>query len=101
MSNEGGRAATESDFQINSAGTEIVANSLHQVTAITGYGFRCRPVASMKVTGDDPDRPAPDRDWRSTAADLLVTNTYSDTISVIDTNHQRGQVRTDLYFPTD
>ena len=48
VSNEGGRAATEADFQINSAGTEIVADPVVGA-AITGT-VSVVDLASMKVT---------------------------------------------------
>src|SRR6202030_4442798 len=48
VSNEGGRAATEADFQIYSAGTEIVADPVVGA-AITGT-VSVVDLASMKVT---------------------------------------------------
>ena len=48
VSNEGGRTATEADFQINSAGTEIVADPVVGA-AITGT-VSVVDLASMKVT---------------------------------------------------
>ena len=82
VSNEGGRAATQSDFQIYSAGTEIVADPVVG-SAITGT-VSVVDLASMSVTatistGLHPTGMA----WYNGA--LLVANTYSDTISVIDT----------------
>jgi len=82
VSNEGGRAATEADFQINSAGTEIVADPVIGA-AITGT-VSVVDLASMKVkatisTGLHPTGMA------FYGRHLLVANTYSDTISVIDT----------------
>jgi YVTN family beta-propeller protein len=84
ISNEGGRAATESDFQVYSAGTPIVADPVNG-SAITGtvsvvdlttmqvvdtisHGIGLHPTG-MALFGEA----------------LLVANTYSDTISVIDT----------------
>jgi len=83
VSNEGGRAATEADFQINSAGTEIVADPVVGA-AITGT-VSVVDLASMKVnanisTGLHPTGLA------FYGKHLLVANTYSDTISVIDTS---------------
>src|ERR1039457_5283713 len=80
VSNEGGRAATEKDFQIYSAGTEIVADPVIGA-AITGT-VSVVDLPSMKVTktistGLHPTGMA----WHG--RDLLVANTYSDTISVI------------------
>jgi YVTN family beta-propeller protein len=82
VSNEGGRAATEADFQINSAGTEIVADPVVGA-AITGT-VSVVDLATMKVTasistGLHPTGMAFHGNF------LLVANTYSDTISVIDT----------------
>jgi YVTN family beta-propeller protein len=82
VSNEGGRAATDADFQINSSGTEIVAN---QVTgaAVTGtvsvVNLRSMKVTATVSTGLHPTGMAFYNGY------LLVANTYSDTISVIDT----------------
>src|SRR5579863_1430048 len=50
VSNEGGRAATEADFQINSAGTEIVADSVVGA-AITGT-VSVVDLSSMTVTAN-------------------------------------------------
>ena len=54
VSNEGGRAATEGDFQIWSAGTEIVADPVVGA-AITGT-VSVVDLASMMVTATIPDR---------------------------------------------
>ena len=63
ISNEGGRAATQSDFQINSAGTEIVADPV--VGAATTGTVSVVDLASMKVT--NTSRPVyTRRGWRST-----------------------------------
>jgi YVTN family beta-propeller protein len=83
VSNEGGRAATESDFQINSAGTEIVADPFVGA-AVTGT-VSVVDLSSMTVTGTistglHPTGMAFYKQY------LLVANTYSDSISVIDTN---------------
>jgi len=82
VSNEGGRAATESDFQINSAGTEIVADAFVGA-AITGT-VSVVDLASMTVTDTISTglHPTGMAFWGKY---LLVANTYSDTISVIDT----------------
>ena len=82
VSNEGGRAATEADFQIASAGTEIVADP-YVGAAITGT-VSVVDLATMKVTatvftGLHPTGMA------LYGRSLLVANTYSDSISVIDT----------------
>jgi YVTN family beta-propeller protein len=84
VSNEGGREAKESDVQVYSAGTPIVADPING-SAITGtvsvvdlttmqvvdtisHGIGLHPTG-MALFGEA----------------LLVANTYSDTISVIDT----------------
>src|ERR1019366_6335365 len=82
VSNEGGRAATEADFQIYSAGTEIVADPVVGA-AITGtvsvVDLPTMTVLATISTGLHPTGMAFYGD------NLLVANTYSDTISVIDT----------------
>ena len=82
VSNEGGRAATEADFQINSAGTEIVADSVVGA-AITGT-VSVIDLPTMTVTATIPTGLHP-TGMALYGADLLVANTYSDTISVINT----------------
>jgi YVTN family beta-propeller protein len=83
VSNEGGRAATATDFQINSAGTEIVADPFVGA-AITGtvsvVDLPSMTVTDTILTGLHPTGMAFYKQY------LLVANTYSDTISVIDTN---------------
>ncbi len=83
VSNEGGRAATEADFQIWSAGTEIVADPVVGA-AITGT-VSVVDLPSMTVTANISTGGCTRPGWRSTGKYLLVANTYSDTISVIDT----------------
>jgi YVTN family beta-propeller protein len=82
VSNEGGRAATEGDFQINSAGTEIVADPFVGA-AITGtvsvVDLSSLTVTATINTGLHPTGMA------FYQGNLLVANTYSDTISVINT----------------
>ncbi len=82
VSNEGGRAATQADFQIYSAGTEIVADQTTGA-AVTGT-VSVVDLASMKVTATISTglHPTGMAFW---GKHLLVSNTYSDTISVIDT----------------
>jgi YVTN family beta-propeller protein len=82
VSNEGGRAATESDFQIWSAGTEIVADSVIGA-AITGT-VSVVDLPSMTVTANISTGLHP-TGMAFYGRYLLVANTYSDTISVIDT----------------
>jgi YVTN family beta-propeller protein len=82
ISNEGGRAATQADFQIYSAGTEVVADPVVGA-AITGtvsvVDLPTMTVLATISTGLHPTGMAFYGD------NLLVANTYSDTISVIDT----------------
>jgi YVTN family beta-propeller protein len=94
ISNEGGRAATEEDFQIYSAGTPIVADPI--VGSATTGTVSVVDLASMKVTatistGLHPTGMA----WYG--KDLLVANTYSDSISVIDA--QTNQVKRTINLP--
>jgi YVTN family beta-propeller protein len=96
VSNEGGRPATEQDFQIYSAGTEIVADPLVGA-AITGT-VSVVDLASMTVkatisTGLHPTGMALYGEF------LLVANTYSDTISVINTNTNQVVWTIDLGLP--
>jgi YVTN family beta-propeller protein len=82
VSNEGGRAATEADFQIWSAGTEIVADPVVG-SAITGT-VSVVDLASMTVTASISTGLHP-TGMAFYQGNLLVANTYSDTISVINT----------------
>src|ERR1700677_4167990 len=82
ISNEGGRAATQADFQIWSAGTEIVADPVVGA-AITGT-VSVVDLTTMKVTATIPTGLHP-TGMAFYGRSLLVANTYSDTISVIDT----------------
>ena len=96
VSNEGGRAATQLDFQINSAGTEIVADSVVGA-AITGtvsvVDLPSMTVTDTISTGLHPTGMAL---WGQY---LLVTNTYSDSISVIDTTDNKVIRTIDLALP--
>ena len=82
VSNEGGRAATASDFQVNSAGTGIVADPVVGA-AITGT-VSVVNLASMAVTATISTGMHP-TGMAFYGQYLLVANTYSDSISVIDT----------------
>jgi len=86
VSDEGGRTATASDFQINSAGTEIVADPVVGA-AITG-AVSVVDLPSMTVTATIATdlHPTGMAFWGQY---LLVANTYSDTISVIDTTDNK------------
>ena len=96
ISNEGGRAATEGDFQIYSAGTGVVADP--QVGAsITGtvsvVNLKKMKVTATIQTGLHPTGMA------FYGHDLLVANTYSDTISVIDVDTNQVDRTIDLGLP--
>jgi YVTN family beta-propeller protein len=82
VSNEGGRAATAADFQIYSAGTEIVADPVVGA-AITGT-VSVVDLASMTVTANISTGGFHPTGMAFYGANLLVANTYSDTISVIN-----------------
>jgi len=96
VSNEGGRAATEADFQIYSAGTEVVADPVVGA-AITGtVSVVDLPSMTVKTnisTGLHPTGMA------FYGKNLLVANTYSDTISVIDTATNTVVQTIDLGLP--
>jgi YVTN family beta-propeller protein len=96
VSNEGGRAATDSDFQIYSAGTEIVADPVVGA-AITGtvsvVDLPSLTVTATISTGLHPTGLA------FYGGHLLVANTYSDTISVIDTDTNEVERTIDLGLP--
>ena len=96
VSNEGGRAATEADFQINSAGTEIVADPVVGA-AITGT-VSVVDLASMTVTATISTGLHP-TGMAFYGRYLLVANTYSDTISVIDTATNEVARTIDLGLP--
>jgi len=83
ISNEGGRAATAADFQIWSAGTEIVADPVVG-GAITGT-VSVVDLASMTVTANISTGGLHPTGMAFYEGNLLVANTYSDTISVINT----------------
>src|SRR5579863_4965893 len=96
VSNEGGRAATASDFQINSAGTEIIADPV--VGAATTGTVSVVDLASMQVTATITTGLHP-TGMAFYGAHLLVANTYSDTISVIDTANNQVVRTIDLGLP--
>ena len=83
VSNEGGRAATEADFQIYSAGTEIVADQVVGA-AVTGT-VSVVDLPSMTVTTNIDTGGLHPTGMALYGQSLLVANTYSDTISVINT----------------
>jgi len=96
VSNEGGRVATEADFQIYSAGTEIVADPVVGA-AITGtvsvVNLPSMTVTHTISTGLHPTGMA------FYGKFLLVANAYSDTISVIDTATAKVAWTIDLGLP--
>jgi YVTN family beta-propeller protein len=96
ISNEGGRAATENDFQIYSAGTEIVADPVVGA-AITGT-VSVVDLASMTVTATISTGLHP-TGMAFYGQLLLVANTYSDSISVIDTTTNKVVRTMDLGLP--
>ncbi len=96
VSNEGGRAATQADFQINSAGTEIVADPVVGA-AITGT-VSVVDLASMKVTATISTGLHP-TGMAFYGGYLLVANTYSDTISVVDTTTNEVKQTINLGLP--
>jgi YVTN family beta-propeller protein len=96
VSNEGGRAATEADFQIYSAGTPIVADGFVAAT-ITGT-VSVVDLASMTVTATISTGLHPTGMAFYNGA-LLVANTYSDTISVINTATNTVTRTIDLGLP--
>jgi YVTN family beta-propeller protein len=96
ISNEGGRIATQADFQINSSGTEIVADPVVGA-AVTGT-VSVVNLASMKVTATIPTGLHP-TGMAFHGQNLLVANTYSDTISVIDTATNKVARTIDLGLP--
>ncbi len=96
VSNEGGRIATEGDFQIWSAGTEIVADPVVGA-AITGT-VSVVDLASMKVTANIPTGLHP-TGMAFYNKFLLVANTYSDTISIINMSNNKVVRTIDLGLP--
>jgi len=96
ISNEGGRVATDADFQLYSAGTEIVADPFVGA-AITGT-VSVVNLASLKVTKTIPTGLHP-TGMAFYGKYLLVANTYSDSISVIDTDTNEVARTIDLGLP--
>src|ERR1035437_10361974 len=96
VSNEGGRAALEEDFQIYSAGTEIVADPVVGA-AITGT-VSVVVLSTMKVTATISTGLHP-TGMALYGRSLLVANTYSDSISIIDTATNTVARTIDLGLP--
>ena len=83
VSNEGGRAATQNDFQIYSAGTPIVADKVNG-SATTGT-VSVVDLAKMQVLGTISDGIGLHPTGMALfGGSLLVCNAYSDSISVVD-----------------
>ncbi len=96
VSNEGGRAAKQNDFQIYSAGTEIVADPVtggSTTGTVSAVDLATGKVTATISTGLHPTGMA---FW---GPQLLVANTYSDTISVIDTISNQVIRTIDLGLP--
>jgi len=96
VSNEGGRAATATDFQIYSAGTPIVADPFDG-SAITGT-VSVVDLASMQVTKTIATGLHP-TGMAFFGHALLVANAYDDTISVIDTRSNEVVRTIDVGLP--
>src|SRR5579862_2558967 len=96
VSNEGGRAALPEDFQVNSAGTEIVADPVVGA-AITGT-VSVVDLATMKVTATVSTGLHP-TGMAFYGGSLLVANTYSDSISVINTANNTVERTINLALP--
>jgi YVTN family beta-propeller protein len=98
VSNEGGRAATGADFQIYSAGTPIVANSVNG-SAITGT-VSVVDLNTMQVVKTIEDGIGLHPTGMAMLGNaLLVANAYSDTISVIDTDTNKVMRTINLGLP--
>src|SRR5580692_5230423 len=98
ISNEGGRAATNSDFQVLSAGTPIVADPVNG-SAVTGT-VSVVDLATMRVIDTIEDGIGLHPTGMALFGEaLLVANTYSDTISVIDTATNTVMRSIDLALP--
>jgi YVTN family beta-propeller protein len=96
VSNDAGRIATEKDFQGYSNGTPVVAE---YPTGSTAPGtVSVVDLASFKVTGEITVgyHPTGMALWGKY---LLVANTYSDSLSVIDTTSNREVRKIDLGLP--
>ncbi len=96
VSNEAGRIATEKDFQLYSNGTPVVAEYPTGTTA-TGT-VSVVDLASFTVTGsiETGHHPTGMAFW---GKKLLVANTYSDSLSVIDTTDNKEERKIDLGLP--
>ena len=95
VSNEGGRPARRADFTVLSGGTPIVADTING-SAVTGT-VTAVDVASQTVRDSIPVGLHP-TGMAMLGSYLYVCNTYSDTISVIDTSvdHVVGTIKLGL-----
>jgi YVTN family beta-propeller protein len=96
ISNEGGQVATKADFQILSAGTPIVADKVNGA-ATTGT-VSVVNLTKMAVVDTIPVGLHP-TGMALFGGSLLVSDTYSDTISVIDTATNKVSRTIDLGLP--
>jgi YVTN family beta-propeller protein len=98
VTNEGGRAAAAGDFQIWSAGTPIVAD-MENGSAVTGT-VSVVDLNTMKVVNTISDGIGLHPTGVALFGDaLLVLNTYSDSISVVDTVTNKVMRTIDLGLP--
>ncbi len=96
VSNEGGRVATADDFQVLSAGTPIVADptdGFSTTGTVSVIDLAANKVIATILTGLHPTGMALYGPY------LLVSNTYDDTISVIDRRLNRVVRTISLKFP--
>ncbi|HTU33196.1 MAG TPA: hypothetical protein VMF66_05280 [Candidatus Acidoferrum sp.] len=96
VSNEGGRIATEKDFQGYSNGTPVVAD--RQTGSASSGTVSVVNLSTFRVTGSIKTGLSP-TGMAFYGRDLLVANAYSDTISVIDTAINQEVRKIDLGLP--
>ena len=96
VSNEGGRVATQSDFQIYSAGTPIVADPFVGSATTGTVSVVDLPTMQVKATISTGLHPT---GMAFFGRSLLVANAYSDTLSVIDTATNEVVRTIDLGLP--
>jgi len=97
VSNEGGRVATQADFQIYSAGTPIVADKVNGF-ATTGT-VSVVDLSTFKVVNEISTGGLHPTGMALYGTSLLVSNTYSDTISIIDTTTNKVTGTISLALP--
>ena len=98
VSNEGGRAASDADFTVLSAGTPIVADAVNG-SAVSGT-VSVVDLPTMQVIDTISDGIGLHPTGMALFGDaLLVANTYSDTISVVDTATNTVMRTIDLGLP--